>query len=50
MPFPASVLVNDGTPELIRRAETWQEVFQTQIIPERLRHPGLGDNWRAAGE
>jgi len=50
VPFPASVLVNDGEAELIRRAETWQEVFQTQIIPERLRHAGLGDNWRAAGD
>ncbi len=46
VPFPASVLVSDGEPELIRRAQTWQEFFATQLIPDRLRHAGLGDNWR----
>ncbi len=46
VPFPAGVLVEDGKPELIRRAQTWQEVFATQIIPDRLRQAKLGDNWR----
>jgi diaminopimelate decarboxylase len=47
VPLPASVLVSGGEAELIKRAQTWQDVFATQIIPERLRRTGLGDNlWR----
>ena len=47
VPLPASVLVSDGKAELIRRAQTWREVFAAQIIPDRLRRPGLGGNlWR----
>jgi len=47
VPLPASILVSGGDAELIKRAQTWQEVFATQIIPDRLRHGELGDNlWR----
>ncbi|MBT7647584.1 MAG: hypothetical protein HN768_11075, partial [Rhodospirillaceae bacterium] len=47
VPLPATVLVADGEAELIKRAQTWQEVFATQIIPDRLRRQDLGDNlWR----
>jgi len=46
VPFPGAVLVNGNKADLIRRAQTWQEVFAAQVIPDRLRHAGLGDNWR----
>ena len=47
VPLPGSVLVSGSDAELIKRAQTWQDVFATQIIPDRLRHTGLGDNlWR----
>lgn len=34
---PATVLVGPDGPELIRRAETWRDVFALDQIPERLR-------------
>ncbi len=37
MPKPAAVLVHDGKPDLIRRRETIEDVFATQILPERLQ-------------
>jgi diaminopimelate decarboxylase len=37
MPKPASVLVHDGKSELIRRRETLEDVFATQVLPERLK-------------
>ena len=47
VPLPGSVLVSGSEAELIKRAQTWQDVFATQIIPDRLRHTDLGDNlWR----
>ena len=35
-PLCAEVLVNDGKAELIREAETEEEQWRHQIIPERL--------------
>ena len=37
MPKPAAVLVHDGKPDLIRRRETIEDVFATQVLPERLQ-------------
>ncbi|MGR5092142.1 diaminopimelate decarboxylase family protein [Vibrio maritimus] len=37
LPRPATVLVKDGEAELIKRAETVEDVFATQILPERLK-------------
>ncbi|WP_394149325.1 diaminopimelate decarboxylase family protein [Vibrio maritimus] len=37
LPRPATVLVKDGEAELIKRAETVEDVFATQILPERLQ-------------
>ena len=37
MPRPATVLVTGDRAEIIRRAETAEEVFRRDIIPERLR-------------
>ena len=34
---PATVLLGPDGPELIRRAETWRDVFALDQIPERLR-------------
>ena len=36
-PLCAEVLVNDGKAELIREAETMDDLWKHQIIPERLR-------------
>lgn len=36
-PLCAEVLVNDGKAELIREAETMEDVWRHQIVPERLR-------------
>jgi diaminopimelate decarboxylase len=36
LPRPATVLVKDGQSELIKRAETVEDVFATQILPERF--------------
>ncbi|USE01600.1 diaminopimelate decarboxylase [Vibrio sp. SCSIO 43133] len=36
LPRPATVLVKDGEAELIKRAETVEDVFATQILPERF--------------
>jgi diaminopimelate decarboxylase len=37
LPRPATVLVKDGQAELIKRAETVEDVFATQILPERFK-------------
>jgi diaminopimelate decarboxylase len=37
MPRPATVLVNGGEAEVIKRAETIEEVFRRDIVPDRLR-------------
>lgn len=37
LPRPATVLVKEGEAELIKRAETVEDVFATQILPERLK-------------
>lgn len=36
LPRPATILVNGNTAEIIRRAETVEDVFRRDIIPERL--------------
>ena len=36
-PLCAEVLVNDGRAELIREAETMEDIWRHQIVPERLR-------------
>jgi diaminopimelate decarboxylase len=40
MPRPASVLVNGADAEVIKRAETIEDVFSREVIPERLAHVG----------
>ncbi len=37
LPRPATVLVNGAQAEVIRRAETLDDVFRRDIVPERLR-------------
>jgi len=37
MPRPATVLVTGDRAEIIRRAETEEDVFRRDLIPERLR-------------
>jgi diaminopimelate decarboxylase len=37
MPRPATVLVTGNRAEIIRRAETEEDVFRRDLIPERLR-------------
>lgn len=37
IPRPATVLVNQNSVDLIRRRETIEDVFATQVIPERLQ-------------
>lgn len=37
LPRPATVLVNGDNAEIIRRAETIADVFQRDVIPERLK-------------
>jgi len=44
MPRPATVLVHDGEIELIKRREVLEDLFATQIFPERLRKSGKGDS------
>lgn len=36
-PLCAEVLVNDGQAELIREAETYEDLWRHQVVPERLR-------------
>lgn len=36
-PLCAEVLVNDGKAELIREAETYEDLWRHQVVPERLR-------------
>ena len=38
LPRPAALLINGSAADLIRRAETMAEIFQREIIPERLQH------------
>lgn len=42
LPRPASLLVNENAVEVIRRAETLEEVFQRDIIPDRLQNKPAG--------
>ena len=37
LPRPATILVNDARAEIVRRAETLDDVFRRDVIPERLR-------------
>ncbi len=37
MPRPATILVNGGSAEVIKRAETADEVFSRDIVPQRLQ-------------
>jgi diaminopimelate decarboxylase len=41
LPRPAVVLVNGTGADLIKRAETTADVFQRDIVPERLRQPDI---------
>lgn len=36
---PAVVLLGENGPEVIRRRETWRDIFGLDAVPERLRHP-----------
>lgn len=36
-PRPATILLGPNGPEVIRRRETWRDVFQLDEVPERLR-------------
>ncbi len=40
-PRPATVLLGPNGPELIRRRETWRDVFALDEVPERLRRDGF---------
>jgi diaminopimelate decarboxylase len=40
-PRPATVLLAPDGPELIRRRETWRDVFGLDEVPERLRRHGF---------
>ncbi|MFQ5763367.1 MAG: hypothetical protein ACE5GT_00420 [Rhodospirillales bacterium] len=40
-PRPATVLLGSNGPEIIRRRETWRDVFSLDEIPERLRRDGI---------
>ncbi|MCH8213782.1 MAG: diaminopimelate decarboxylase [Proteobacteria bacterium] len=37
-PRPATVLLGPEGPEVIRRRETWRDVFLRDAVPQRLRH------------
>lgn len=37
---PATVLIGQGGPELIRRRETWRDVFSLDVLPGRLQPAG----------
>jgi diaminopimelate decarboxylase len=37
VPRPGTVLVHDGNTELVKRAETLDDIFRRDIIPERLK-------------
>ena len=39
-PRPATILLGPNGPEVIRRRETWRDVFQLDEVPERLRRDG----------
>lgn len=39
-PRPAVVLLGPDGPEVIRRAERWQDIFALDTVPQRLRRPG----------
>jgi diaminopimelate decarboxylase len=38
---PATVLLGSEGPEVIRRQETWRDIFGLDEIPRRLRHDGI---------
>ena len=38
---PATILLGKNGPELIRRRETWKDIFALDQIPPRLRHDGF---------
>ena len=40
LPRPATVLINGDTAEVIKRAETLEDVFSRDIVPERLKVGG----------
>ncbi|MDJ0888498.1 MAG: hypothetical protein QNI89_14410, partial [Desulfobacterales bacterium] len=40
LPRPATVLVDDSQAEVIRRAETLDDVFRRDVIPDRLQRQG----------
>ena len=46
LPRPATVLVHDDIAEIIRRAETIDDVFRRDIVPSRLSHGGDSDEER----
>lgn len=39
LPRPATVLVTGGQAEVVRRAETQEDVFRRDVVPERLGRP-----------
>lgn len=39
---PATVLIGPHGPELIRRRESWRDVFALDVLPDRLRPDGAG--------
>ena len=39
-PRPAVVLLGPGEPEVVRRRETWRDIFALDHVPERLRRDG----------
>ena len=42
LPRPATILINGNQAEVIRRAETLEDVFRRDIIPERLENAKAG--------
>lgn len=44
-PRPAVVLLGKNGPELIRRSETWQDIFALDQIPSYLRGGEASDRW-----
>jgi diaminopimelate decarboxylase len=43
LPRPATILVHGSEAELIKRAETVEEVFRRDVVPARLRGPPPGE-------
>jgi diaminopimelate decarboxylase len=44
LPRPATILVHGSEAELIKRAETIEEVFRRDVVPARLKAPGPGES------